>query len=182
MKIDLGIVRMEMPDGYLPATLLTMGPEDVKGTASAGGPMMPTMSKTSKEVSYRRVLAVSFAPLEVDAVPAEVLLRGITDIQARARGKTVVTEDRAIGAAPGKYVEIRHSAEMTPVYSMALMTFAEKQLRSFVFTMLDEPAVVDECRKHFNAMMASLSAGLAMPADAPAARNKPPAPGPKRTR
>lgn len=179
MKIDLGIVHMEMPDGYLPATLLTMGPEDVKGTAGSAGPMMPTMSKTSKEVSYRRVLAVSFAPLEVDAVATEVLTRGLNDIQARARGKTVVTEDRAVGGAPGKYIEIRHSADTTPVYSMALMTFAEKQLRSFVFTVLDDPAVIEESKKHFNAMLASLSAGQAMPADAPVARAKPAAP-PKR--
>ena len=176
MKLDLGIVRLEIPDGYLPATLLTMGQEDVKGTAAGGGLAIPTMAKAQKEMSYRRVIAVSFAPLETDAVPAEVLTRGLNDIQARARGKTTVTQDRTVAGMPAKYVEIRHAAEQTPVYSLALMTFAEKQLRSFVFTMLDEPAVIDECKKHFEAMMSSLAAGMSVPDNAPVARPKPAAP------
>lgn len=182
MKLDLGIIRVELPDGYLPATLLTMGPEDVRSTAAgAGGLAMPTMAKAQKAVAYRRVIAISFAPLETDAVPAEVLLRGLDDIKARARGKTVVLTDRTIAGAPAKYIEIRHAAEQTPVYTLGLMTFAERQLRSFVFTMLDEPPVVEECKKHFESMMTSLSAGVAMPDNAPKAAKAPPAkPGPGR--
>jgi hypothetical protein len=181
LKIDLGLVRMDIPDGYLPATLLTMGQEDSKGTAAGAGPALPTMSKAKQAVSYRRVIAISFAPLETTSVPDEVLVRGLNDIQARARGKTVVSQDRQIAGMPAKYIEIRHAAEQTPVYSLALMTFADKQLRSYVFTMLDDPPVIEECKKHFESMLASLATGIAMPDNAPTQKKPaPPAKGPGR--
>lgn len=157
MKLDLGAVRIDVPESYGASTVAVAGPEDKIGT-----------------LRWRRLLTIRFSPIAADSAPADVLSHAGDILRQRLQGATVETRELSVLSRPARHVEVRHKSQdeagNAPTYTFAILLVAEQQLRSFELTVLDDANVIESARQQFTTMIGSLSTGTALARSTSAAR------------
>ncbi len=109
MKLDLGLLRLDLPDGddaMVPMMFIAMGTKDEKEALSVG----PTMAK-SQSAQFRRTLTVNVTARAEDEETDEALKRSARELVARVRGKPTQQTPREIEGVPGLFTEFTHEGQ-----------------------------------------------------------------------
>ncbi len=137
MKIDLGLLNLDLPDGdelMAPVMLVAMGEKDEKEALSVG----PTLAK-AKAQEFRRMLTVNVTVRPEGEAPTDTMARQSQELMARVKGTPTKSEARSNEKGEGLLVEFKHeNPQKMRLRSLCWLACNDRWLYTFNMTGLDD--------------------------------------------
>lgn len=156
MKLDLGLLRLDLPDGddaMAPMMFIAMGTKDEQAALSVG----PTMAK-AQPAQFRRTLTINVTARAEDEEIDEALKRSARELVARVRGKMTQQTPREAGGMPGLFTEFTHEGQnKTGLVSLCWVGCRERALFTVNMTGLSLPKAKKAMDAQIDAIVQSLA-------------------------
>lgn len=150
-KLEFGAGTFTIPKGYNATAFTAIGQMDGQAKAMAAG---PTMAKSVANQA-RRTITVQLMPCPDGDVPDEVLTKGLDEAKKASAGTLKNVKDRLLNGKKAKQATIHFRQGALAVSSYVVIFAAAGNLWLIMHSCLDDPKVLEETGKDFEAMLTS---------------------------
>ena len=154
MKIDLGLISLNLPDAepLAPVMFIAMGDKDEAAALAVG----PTMAKT-KPQQFRRTLSVNVMAMTSDEPPEKAIARSTKDLISRVKGQQISTKPMAPEGADGAVTEYTHPGQARMnLRSLCWVGVKERWIFTLNLTALDSKTASKSLHAQMSPMVASV--------------------------